>query len=83
MDDPVFIDLRKYVDVAGREGGDHLFLATQKETRYIKCADASLPYYPNLVRDVRERTETAMAQSHCFKVMELATTAQAQATRLN
>jgi len=48
MDDPVFIDLRKYVDVAGREGGDHLFLATQKETRYINCADASLPYYPTL-----------------------------------
>jgi len=77
-----FIELRKYVDVAGRDGGDHLFLATQKETRYINCADASLPYYPSLVRDVCERTETAMVQSHCFKVMELALTAQAQATRL-
>jgi hypothetical protein len=31
---------------------------------------------------VCERTETAMAQSHCFKVMELALTAQAQAARL-
>jgi predicted dehydrogenase len=78
-----FIEVRKYVDVAGREGGDHLFLVTQKETRYIICGDASLPYYPSLVRDVRERTETAMAQSHCFKVMELALTAQAQATRLH
>jgi predicted dehydrogenase len=77
-----FIEVRKYVDVAGRGGGDHLFLATQKETRYISCADASLPYYPSLIRDVRERTETAMAQSHCFKVTELALTAQAQATRL-
>lgn len=79
----MFIDLRKYVNVAGREGGDHLFLATQKETRYMNCADASLPYYPSLVRDVRERTEAAMAQSHCFKVMELALTAQAHATLLN
>lgn len=77
-----FIEVRKYVDVAGRDGGDHLFLATQRETRYINCADASLPYYPSLIRDVRERTETAMPQSHCFKVMELALTAQAQATRL-
>jgi predicted dehydrogenase len=77
-----FIEVRKYVDLAGRDGGDHVFVSTQKETRYINCADASLPYYPSLVRDVRERTETAMAQSHCFKVMELALTAQAQATRL-
>jgi predicted dehydrogenase len=77
-----FIEVRKYVDVAGRDGGDHLFLSTQHETRYINCADAPLPYYPSLVRDVRERTDTAMAQSHCFKVMELALTAQAQATRL-
>jgi hypothetical protein len=30
-----FIEVRKYVDVAGRAGGDHLFLATQKETRHI------------------------------------------------
>jgi len=77
-----FIEVRKYVDVAGRAGGDHLFLATQEETRYINCADASLPYYASLIRDVRDRTETAMAQSHCFKVMELALTAQARATRL-
>jgi hypothetical protein len=77
-----FIEVRKYVDVAGRDGGDHLFLSTQQETRYIHCADAPLPYYPSLVRDVRERTETAMAQSYCLKVMELAFTAQAQAARL-
>ena len=77
-----FIEIRKYVDVAGRDGGDHLFVSTQKETRYINCLDASLPHYPSFIRDVRARTETAMAQSHCCKVMELALTAQAQATRL-
>lgn len=77
-----FIEVRKYVDVAGRDSGDHVFVSTQKETRYINGADAALPYYPSLVRDVRERTETAMPQSHCFKVMELALIAQAQATRL-
>lgn len=33
-------------------------------------------------RDVRERTETAMPQSHCFKAMELALAAQAGAVRL-
>ena len=44
--------------------------------------DAPLPYYEALVRDVRERTETAMSQRHCFKVMELALRAQVQARRL-
>jgi hypothetical protein len=31
---------------------------------------------------VLDRTETAMPQSHCFKVMELALRAEAMATRL-
>jgi predicted dehydrogenase len=78
-----FLEVRKYVDVAGRAGGDHLFLVTQDATRHLDCADAPLPYYPSLVRDVRDRTETAMPQTHCFTVMELALTAQARAIRLS
>ena len=59
-----------------------VLLATAKETRYVNCAGAPLAYYTSLIQDVRMRTETAMAQSHCFKVTELALTAQAQAIRL-
>jgi predicted dehydrogenase len=77
-----YIELRKYVDIAGRPGTDHLFLVDNKSTRYIDCSDAGLPYYPNLVADVLDRTETAMPQRHCFKVMELALRAEAMATRL-
>jgi predicted dehydrogenase len=77
-----YIELRKYVDIAGRPGTDHLFLVDNKSTRYIDCSDAGLPYYPNLVADVLDRTETAMPQRHCFKVMELALQAEAMATRL-
>jgi len=77
-----FIEIRKYVDLAGRDGTDHLFLVTRDATQYVSCTDAPLPYYPNLVRDVLDRTETAMSQAHCFKVMELALTAQAAAARL-
>jgi predicted dehydrogenase len=77
-----YIEIRKYVDLAGRDGTDHLFLVTPEATRYIPCVDAPLPYYPSLVRDVRERTETAMPQAHCFTVMSLALVAQAQAVRL-
>lgn len=75
------IELRKYIDVAGRPGTDHLFLVDRKGMRYIDCADAILPYYSNLHRDIVERTETAMPQAHCFKVCELALQAQALAAK--
>ena len=77
-----YIELRKYVDIAGRPGTDHLFIVDKASTRYIDCSDATLPYYANLVADVHERTERAMPQSHCFKVMEIAIEAEARATRL-
>jgi predicted dehydrogenase len=77
-----YIELRKYVDIAGRDGADHLFLVDREATRHIDCRDAPLPYYERLIADVVERTETAMPQAHCFKVCELALKAQAQAVRL-
>ena len=41
-----------------------------------------LPFGPALVRDARERTETAMPQAHCFLTTELALRAQVLARRL-
>jgi predicted dehydrogenase len=73
------IELRKYVDVAGRPGKDHLFLVDARGARHIDCSDAALPYYANLRRDIAQRTETAMPQAHCYKVCELALAAQASA----
>jgi predicted dehydrogenase len=77
-----YIEIRKNVDIAGREGGSHLFLVDQKETRYVDCKDVVLPYGAQLVDDVRNRTETAMPQAHCFLAMELVLRAQQQARRL-
>jgi len=77
-----FIELRKYCDLAGRPGGDHLFLVDQERTQYIDCSDVELPYGRQLVHDILNRTETAMTQAHCFLAMELALKAQAQAARL-
>jgi predicted dehydrogenase len=77
-----YIELRKYVDVAGRDGTDHVFLVNGTACEYIDASQAQLPYFQLLIDDVRHRTETAMAQDHCFKVMELALNAQAQAVRL-
>jgi hypothetical protein len=77
-----FIELRKYCDLAGREGGNHLFLTDQKETRYIDCKGVECPYGVQLVDDVLNRTQTAMSQEHCFLASELAIKAQLQASRL-
>jgi predicted dehydrogenase len=77
-----FIELRKNVDIGGREGGNHLFLVDQKETRYIDCSKEVTPYGEQLVNDVVNRTETAMSQEHCFLATELALKAQAQAQKL-
>lgn len=77
-----YIELRKYVDVAGRAGTDHLYLVNASRCEHMDASDAPLPYFDRLIADVKARSETAMTQAHCFKVMELALTAQARATRL-
>jgi predicted dehydrogenase len=77
-----FIEIRKNIDLAGREGGNHLFLVDQKETRHVDCADVALPYGSQLVDDVLHRTETAMPQAHCFLATELALRAQANAQKV-
>jgi predicted dehydrogenase len=76
------IELRKYCDIAGRPGGNHLFLVDQKGTHYVDCSDVDLPYGRQLIHDIMNRTETAMPQAHCFLASELALQAQAQAQRL-
>jgi predicted dehydrogenase len=77
-----FIEIRKNIDIAGREGGNHLFLVDQKDTQYIDCSKVVLPYGEQLVSDVLNRTETAMSQEHCFLATELALKAQKHAQRI-
>jgi predicted dehydrogenase len=77
-----YIELRKYVDIAGRPGIDHLFLVDNQAMRYIDCSNVALPYGPALIHDVLHRTETAMTQAHCFLASELALKAEAMAVAL-
>ena len=78
-----YIEMRKYIDIAGRKGGNHLFLVNQKETKYFDCSQVYMPYGEQLVSDVVNRTQTAMSQDHCFLATELALTAQKLAYKLN
>ncbi len=76
-----YIELRKYVDVGGATGTDQLILVNGETCQKIDAADAGLPYFARLADDIRNRTETAMTQTHCFTVMELALHAQEMAQR--
>ncbi|MEX0854017.1 MAG: Gfo/Idh/MocA family oxidoreductase [Bauldia sp.] len=76
------IELRKYVDVAGRAGGDHLLIVNRDGVRHVDCASTRITYGERLRDDVGNRTESAMPQAHCFLAMELALVAQARATRI-
>ena len=74
-----YIELRKYVDLDGRPGGDHLFLVDGKGVRHIDCSGEELTYFRDFLADVRHRSETAMPQAHVFEVSRLAIEAQAKA----
>ena len=75
------LELRKNLDIEGREGTDHMFIANRTTTRYVDCSKLPVTYYRNFLRDMAERTETAMPQQLTFNVCRLALQAQAQATR--
>lgn len=74
-----YIELRKYVDIAGRPGEDHLFLVDKKGVQHIDCSQVDLPFGRQFLDDVRNRTETAMPQERCYNAMKMALTAQAKA----
>jgi predicted dehydrogenase len=75
-----YIELRKYVDIEGRPGGNHLFMANRSGREYLDCTDVPLEYFDAFVADVRDRSETAMTQAHVFEVCRLSLEAQARAT---
>ncbi len=66
------IEVRKYIDVEGRAGTDHLLLSNHEGTQYVHCEHEPLEFFSRLVHDVLARTETAMTQRHTFLVSQLA-----------
>jgi predicted dehydrogenase len=77
-----YIELRKYVDIAGRKGGDHLFIVDQKQARYIDCSNVTLPFGPQFISDIVNRTHTAQDQAQALLTAEIVIKAQAKATKV-
>jgi len=71
--------LRKYVDIAGRKGGNHLFLVDKQSARYIDCSDVVLPFGALFVADVVNRTHVAQDQVQCLLAAELVLRAEEKA----
>lgn len=78
-----YIELRKYIDVAGRKGGNHLFMVDDKQIRYIDCSKVVLPLGPQFVGDVVNRTHNGQDQDQILLATELVLNAQKNARRLH
>ena len=76
-----YIELRKYVDIAGRPGGNHLLIADKKGVRYMDCSAVHLPFGPQFITDVVERSSIAQDQEQALLAAELVLKAQKNATR--
>ena len=78
-----YIELRKYLDVAREEEGDHLYLVDHRGEHHIRCHGVvGFPFFGELILDCLHRTEHAMTQAHAFRAAELCLEAQAMATRI-
>jgi predicted dehydrogenase len=77
-----YIEIRKYVDVAVKKEGNNLFLVNNKESRYIDCNSMPLPFGPQFVSDIVNRTHTAQDQTQCLLAAELSIKAQKNATHV-
>lgn len=77
------IEIRKYVDVAREETGDHLFLVNKEgEKHYHVSGEVGFPFFGELILDCIHRTEKAMTQKHVFKAAELCLIAQEKAIKV-
>jgi len=76
-----YIELRKYIDPTGRPGANHLLIVDRRQARYIDCSQVQLPFGPQFVADIVERTAVAQDQAQALLAAELVLTAQKNATR--
>jgi predicted dehydrogenase len=75
------LELRKNLDIRGRPGSDHMFVANRKDTRHVACADLPVTYFHDFVAAVRSRDLSALPWEQAAAATRLALRAQADAKR--
>jgi predicted dehydrogenase len=68
------LELRKNLDIEGRAGTDHMFVANRTGTRHVDCSNLPVTYY-------RDFLDKALPQAPVFAMCRMALDAQAQANR--
>jgi predicted dehydrogenase len=74
-----YIEVRKYTNVAVMPEGNNLFLVDSKQARLIDCNNLTLPFGPQFVSDVVNRTHIAQDQTQCLLAAEMSIKAQKHA----
>ena len=74
-----YIEVRKYINVAVSKQGNNLFIVDKNQSRYIDCNNVPLPFGPQFVADIVNRTHIAQDQDQCLLAAELVVTAQRNA----
>ncbi|MBS1799338.1 MAG: Gfo/Idh/MocA family oxidoreductase [Acidobacteria bacterium] len=74
-----YIEVRKYIDITRSKQGNNLFLVDKNSARSIDCSNVTLPFGPQFVSDVVNRTHIAQDQTQCLLAAELVVRAQMKA----
>lgn len=76
-----YLEMRKYIDIGGQPGEDHVFVVDGKGVERFHAKGAGTPFFANLAHDVEARSDTAMTQAHAFLATELSLQAQIMAEK--
>jgi predicted dehydrogenase len=77
-----YMEIRKYANIAVSKQGNNLFVVDAKGARYIDCTNGPLPFGPQFVADIVNRTHAAQDQAQCLLAAELSIRAQLGAARV-
>jgi predicted dehydrogenase len=74
-----YMEVRKYTNVGVSHQGNNLFLVDSKQARSIDCSAMPLPFGPQFVSDIVNRTHLAQNQDEALLAAELVIKAQKRA----
>jgi len=74
-----YMEVRKYTNIAVSHQGNNLFVVDNKQARYIDCNAMPLPFGPQFVADIVNRTHLAQNEHEALLAAELVITAQKNA----
>ncbi|KAB8134518.1 Gfo/Idh/MocA family oxidoreductase [Gracilibacillus oryzae] len=78
-----YIEVRKYIDIARDNSGDHVYLVNQEGEKHFAChGKVGYPFFGEFILDCLNDTENAMTQAHAFKAAELCIEAQNKAIQV-